>query len=44
MSQPDAEIWVEVNGLTEGAQVLASSVGLLREGLTIRMTQIEPAK
>jgi len=44
VSQPDAEIWVEVNGLTEGAQVLASSVGLLREGLTIRMTQIEPAK
>ena len=44
VSQPDAEIWVEVNGLTEGAQVLASSVGLLREGLTIRVTQIEPAK
>ncbi len=44
VSQPDAEIWVEVNGLTEGTQVLASSVGLLREGLTIRVTQIEPAK
>jgi len=37
--QPLAETWVEVIGLQTGAQVLAGSVGGLRPGLAVQITQ-----
>ena len=39
IDQPLAETWVEISGVEPGTQVLAGSLGALRAGVAVRMTQ-----
>ena len=39
VDQPLAETWVEISGVEPGAQVLAGSLGALRAGLAVQVTQ-----
>ena len=40
-NDPDGEIWVHIEGLPAGTQVLAGHLGRLREGLAVRKTALK---
>jgi RND family efflux transporter MFP subunit len=42
-TQGDTEVMVAVEGLSEGAQVLAASVGAVREGVKVQLSAPQPA-